>query len=351
MAYLTLQDETIYRGESFGAKTDVVGEVVFNTGMTGYQEVLTDPSYCRQIVTMTYPMIGNYGINEQDMESAKPQVRAFIVREECTMPSNWRCEKTLVDYLTENNICGLYGIDTRALTRKIRSQGTMRGIITQNPPTARQIAEMQHGTFSNPVDLVTTKESYHLEGTGKKVAVIDFGLKRNILRSLQKRGCDLTVFPARVDAKEILQGGFDGVMLTNGPGDPKDNAEVIENLKKIMGKLPVFGICLGHQLMALCQGADTEKLKFGHRGANHPVSDRSKGRVYITSQNHGYTVREDSLPKGAQVTHLNLNDGSIEGIAYPKKQAFSVQFHPEACPGPEDTAYLFDEFMDLMEKK
>lgn len=345
MIYLTLEDGTIYRGESFGAKADVTGEVVFNTGMTGYQEVLTDPSYCGQIVTMTYPLVGNYGINSVDPESARPQVKAFVVREACDMPSNWRSEGTLDEYLKENGICGICGIDTRALTRRIREKGTMRGIISQLPPTARQIDEMKEYQTKNPVDIVTCEKKYTQGEGSRKVAVLDFGLKRNILRSLQSRGCALTVFPARTSPKEILSGGFDGLMLTNGPGDPKDNAEVIGNIRHLTGKMPIFGICLGHQLLALAAGADTEKLKYGHRGLNHPVKDLEKNRVYITSQNHGYTVKPETLPKNVEVTHVSWNDQTVEGIRYKDADVFSVQFHPEASPGPDDSAYLFDEFM------
>jgi len=348
MAILTLEDGTRFEGQSFGAKKDIVGEVVFNTGMTGYQEVLTDPSYCGQIVTMTYPLIGNYGINDFDPESAKPQVSGFIVREVCDQPSNWRSEGDLDKYLEENGICGLYGIDTRALTRIIRERGTMLGIITQGEPTAAQIEEMKAHACSMPVDIVTSEQTYDYSDGALKVAVLDFGLKRNIIRSLKKRGCAVTVFPARTKADEILAGNFDGLMLTNGPGDPKENEEVIKNLKKLVGKLPIFGICLGHQLLALAMGADTEKLKYGHRGANHPVKDLEKDRVYITSQNHGYTIIEDTLPDGMIVSHRNWNDRTIEGIRYTEHDMFTVQFHPEASPGPEDTAYLFDEFIDMM---
>jgi carbamoyl-phosphate synthase small subunit len=366
MAILTLEDGTKFTGQSFGAKSDVTGEVVFNTGMTGYQEVLTDPSYCGQIVTMTYPLIGNYGINETDPESAKPQVSGFIVREFCDTPSNWRSEGSLDRYLNENGICGLCGIDTRALTRIIREKGTMRGIITQGEPTDDQIKAMKEYEYALPVDTVTCTEAYeYCKGDGFNVAVLDFGLKRNILRSLKKRGCSVTVFPARTGADEILSpqkvsrllgdpdinGVFDGLMLTNGPGDPKDNIEVIANLKQLVGKLPIFGICLGHQLLALAMGADTEKLKYGHRGANHPVKDLLKDRVYITSQNHGYTIVEATLPEGLEVSHRNWNDGTIEGMRYTGRDMFTVQFHPEASPGPEDTAYLFDEFIEMMRKR
>ena len=350
MIYLTLEDGTIFNGESFGAKADVMGEVVFNTGMTGYQEILTDPSYCGQIVTMTYPLVGNYGINQIDVESSKPQVRGFIVRETCDLPSNWRCETTLEQYLEKNNICGLMGIDTRALTRRIRENGTMRGIITQLPPTSKQIDEMKAYASEMPVDIVTCEKSYESGEGRRKVAVLDFGLKRNILRSLGSRGCRTTVFPARTSYKEILKGNFDGLMLTNGPGDPKENEEVIGNLRQLIGKLPIFGICLGHQLLALAAGADTEKLKYGHRGLNHPVKDLGKNRVYITSQNHGYTVKPDTLPDFVEVTHVNWNDNTIEGIRYKNADVFSVQFHPEASPGPDDSAYLFDEFMAHMDE-
>jgi len=351
MAILTLEDGTRFSGRSFGAKKDVAGEVVFNTGMTGYQEVLTDPSYCGQIVTMTYPLIGNYGVNEADPESARPQVSGFIVREFCESPSNWRCEGSLNKYLEDNGICALSEIDTRALTRIIREKGTMRGIITQGEPTKEQIERMKEYVFEMPVDAVTCAERYEYCGGKIKVAVLDFGLKRNILRSLKKRGCAVSVFPARTKPEEILNGGFDGLMLTNGPGDPKDNVEVIENLKRLKGKLPIFGICLGHQLLALASGADTEKLKYGHRGANHPVKDLAKDRVYITSQNHGYTIVESSLPRGLAVSHRNWNDSTVEGVRYEDENIFTVQFHPEASPGPEDTAYLFDEFIDMMGKK
>lgn len=348
MAILTLEDGTRFEGQSFGAEADIVGEVVFNTGMTGYQEVLTDPSYCGQIVTMTYPLIGNYGVNETDPESAKPQVSGFIAREVCSQPSNWRSEGDLGEYLAKSSIVGLCGIDTRALTRIIREKGTMRGIITQGEPTAEQLENMRGYVCDMPVDRVTCETKYeHCDGD-LKVAVLDFGLKKNIVRSLEKRGCKVTVFPARTSAQELLAGEFDGIMLTNGPGDPKENTEVIDNLKKLIGKKPIFGICLGHQLLALAMGADTEKLKYGHRGANHPVKDLSKDRVYITSQNHGYTVIEDTLPDCCEVSHRNWNDGTVEGIGYKEQDMFTVQFHPEAAPGPEDTAYLFDEFLGHM---
>lgn len=355
MAYLTLEDGKTFEGILFGKADDVIGEVVFNTGMTGYQEVLTDPSYHGQIVTMTYPLIGNYGVNARDPESAKPQVKGFIIRELCELPSNYFSEGELDTYLVENGISGICQIDTRALTRRVREKGVMRGIITKDTPTETQMAEMKAYACKNPVDAVTCKKSFVYETENKqikhKVAVLDFGLKRNILRSLDARGCALTVFPAKTGADEILGGGFDGLMLTNGPGDPEDNTEAIRNIQSLMGKLPVFGICLGHQLMALASGMATFKLKYGHRGANHPVKDLAKDRVYITSQNHGFSVDEKSLPETAEVSHINWNDRTIEGIRYKNSPSFSVQFHPEAAPGPEDTAYLFDEFIAMMEGK
>jgi len=351
MAYLTLEDGTIFKGEPFGAVRDIMGEVVFNTGMTGYQEVLTDPSYFGQIVTMTYPMIGNYGINGEVAESdGGPKVRAFVVREVCEAPSNWKSEGGLEEYLEKYGIVGISGIDTRELTRIIREKGTMHGIITKNPPSAAQIEEMKEYETPMPVGEVSTKEIYKLGEGGRRVAVLDFGLKKNILRSLRKRGCELTVFPALTDPEEILAGGFDGLMLTNGPGDPKANTQIIENLKKLVGELPIFGICLGHQLVALAMGADTEKLKYGHRGANHPVKDMQKNRVYITSQNHGYAIKKRSLPDCAVVSHKSWNDRTIEGVKYVGYPMFTVQFHPEASPGPEDTAYLFDDFIAMMDK-
>ena len=350
MAFLILEDGTIFEGVPFGAKRDIIGEVVFNTGMTGYQEVLTDPSYSGQLVCMTYPLMGNYGVNEDDPEADAPKGSAFIVREACEHPSNWNSSGTLAAYMEKNGIVGISDIDTRALTRRIRNAGVMRGIITQNEPTQEQIAEMKKFVCSRPVDMVTCKEAYKMGEGETKIAVMDFGLKRGILRSLAARGVELTVYPAHTSAEEILQGGYDGLMLTNGPGDPKDNVEIIENIKKLLGKLPTFGICLGHQLLALAAGADTRKMKFGHRGSNHPVKDISMDRVYITSQNHGYAILSDSLKPNMRISHINANDGTIEGLEYTDMPVFSVQFHPEASPGPQDTAYLFDRFLSMIEQ-
>ncbi|HOM03022.1 MAG TPA: carbamoyl phosphate synthase small subunit [Acetivibrio sp.] len=352
-AILALEDGTIFHGESFGAEGEVIGEIVFNTGMTGYQEVLTDPSYCGQIVAMTYPLIGNYGVNNEDIESEKPQVKGFIVRELCQTPSNWRSEETLNNYLKKNNIIGIEKIDTRALTRILREKGTMKGLITTDPDFNfdEKIDEIKAYVIKDPVMCVTTREVLHYKGDGFKVALIDLGLKKNIVRSLLKRGCDVHVFPADSKAEDILAINPDGIMLSNGPGDPKDCVYTIETIKKLMGKKPMFGICLGHQLTALANGADTEKLKYGHRGANHPVKDVEKDLTYITSQNHGYTIVESSMDKARMVvSHRNMNDGTVEGVRYKDVPVFTVQFHPEASPGPEDTAYLFDEFIDMMKR-
>ncbi|MDP2892310.1 MAG: glutamine-hydrolyzing carbamoyl-phosphate synthase small subunit [Bacillota bacterium] len=350
MAYLTLEDGTVFEGELFGAKKSVIGEVVFNTGMTGYQEVLTDPSYHGQIVTMTYPMIGNYGVNEEDAESWQPQVRGFIIHELCQSPSNWKSVEELDLYLKRYGITGISGLDTRALTRIIREKGTMRGMISPGTPTEEELKEMRAYETICPVEKVTCKERYEIEGSRPHIAVMDYGIKQNILRSLKKRGCRLSVFPSGATAQEVLSSKSDGIFLSNGPGDPKDNKAAIEELKKLMGAKPIFGICLGHQLMALAVGADTFKLKYGHRGCNHPVKDISHDRIYITSQNHGYAVDAKGLPKGCEVSHVNWNDGTVEGMKSHDIPAFSVQFHPEGSPGPEDTAYLFDEFLEMVKK-
>lgn len=352
-AILALEDGTIFYGKSFGVEGEVIGEIVFNTGMTGYQEVLTDPSYCGQIVTMTYPLIGNYGVNLDDIESSKPQVKGFIVRELCKTPSNWRSMETLNDYLKRHNIIGIEGIDTRALTKILRSKGTMNGIITtdENFNFDARINEIRAYTINNPVKEVTTPEVVHYKGSGFKVALIDLGIKQNIVRSLLNRDCEVYVFPAWAKADEILAVNPDGIMLSNGPGDPKDCVDVINTIKELIGKVPIFGICLGHQLTALANNANTERLKYGHRGCNHPVKDLNKDLTYITSQNHGYTIVEDSLdPERMEVSHRNMNDGTVEGVRYKGVPVFTVQFHPEASPGPGDTAYLFDEFMNMMKE-
>lgn len=352
-AFLALEDGTILEGSSFGASGEIIGEIVFNTGMTGYQEVLTDPSYCGQIVTMTYPLIGNYGVNIEDIESARPQVRGFIVREMCKTPSNWRSLETLSGYLQRHGIIGIEGIDTRALTRILRDKGTMKGIISTDPDFKLEdkIDEIRSYTIDKAVETVTTKEIQHYDGKSYKVALIDYGIKQNIVRSLVKRDCEVYVFPATATAREILDINPDGIMLSNGPGDPKECVHQIETIKQLMGTRPIFGICLGHQLTALANNADTEKLKYGHRGCNHPVKDLALDVTYITSQNHGYTIIEESLDKSRmEVSHRNMNDNTVEGVRYLDIPVFTVQFHPEASPGPTDTAYLFDRFIEMMEK-
>ncbi|MGL4848883.1 MAG: glutamine-hydrolyzing carbamoyl-phosphate synthase small subunit [Clostridium sp.] len=344
-AKLILENGMVFEGKSFGYLKESVGEVVFTTGMTGYQEVLTDPSYYGQIVTMTYPLVGNYGINLEDMESSKPQVRGFIVREKCTMPNNFRCELTLDDYLKQNKIIGLEEIDTRALTKVLRNSGTMRGIIALENSTLEEVKDRLEA-FSNKeaVEIVSVKEKYEIDGTGKHVAIIDYGIKQNIIRNFKKRNCKISVFPARVKAEEILSINPDLVFVSNGPGDPEDLDYAIETIKGIIGKKPIVGICLGHQLLALSLGGKTTKLKFGHRGCNHPVKDLETGRVHITSQNHGYVVEE--LPKDVEATHMNINDETIEGLKHKTLPIYSVQFHPEASAGPKDCEYIFDRFLE-----
>ena len=344
-ARLILENGMTFEGKAFGYLKDSVGEVVFTTGMTGYQEVLTDPSYYGQIVTMTYPLIGNYGINLEDNESETPKVKGFIVREKCNFPNNFRCEIGLEDYLKQNKIIGLEGIDTRALTKILRNNGTMRGIISLEHSSLDEVEE-KIKAFSNKeaVSIVSTKEAYTIEGTGKHVAIMDFGIKTNIIRNFKKRKCKITVFPMTATAEEVLSVNPDLVFLSNGPGDPEDLESVIENIKKIVGIKPIVGICLGHQLLALTLGGKTTKLKFGHRGCNHPVKDLEKNRVHITSQNHGYVV--DELPEGVVATHMNINDGTIEGMKHTTLPIYSVQFHPEAAAGPKDSEYIFDRFME-----
>ena len=352
-AYLILEDGTVFTGVSIGSAREVISEIVFNTSMTGYLEVLTDPSYAGQAVVMTYPLIGNYGICREDMESVKPWPDGYIVRELSRMPSNFRSEDTIQHFLEENDIPGICGIDTRALTKILREKGTMNGMITtkEYQDLSEPIARMKEYRVTGVVKATTTKETYVLPGEGKKVALLDLGAKRNIARSLNERGCQVTVYPADTPAEEILASNPDGIMLSNGPGDPAENVDIIREIRKLYeSNVPIFAICLGHQLMALATGASTYKLKYGHRGGNHPVKDLETGRVYISSQNHGYAVDAESLdPNVAKPAFVNVNDGTNEGLKYVGKNIFTVQYHPEACPGPQDSSYLFDRFLKMME--
>ena len=352
-AILLLADGRIFEGKSFGYQGETTGEVCFNTGMTGYQEILTDPSYCKQIVTMTSPHIGNYGINEEDIESENIQVAGFVIKEETMTPSNWRSTQSLGEYLKKNKIVGIKEIDTRSLTRHIRDKGAMNGIISSKDLDIQSLEKkLKKFPDMNGLDLakdVTTQKKYKWPGKGQyKVAVIDFGIKKNILRLLSDAGCELTVFPASIKAEDILSFEPDGVFLSNGPGDPLAVTYGIETVKKLLGKVPLFGICLGHQILALALGASTFKLKFGHRGINHPVRNNEKNTVEITSQNHGFAVDLDSLPPNVISTHINLNDNTSGGIRCTDIPAFSVQYHPESSPGPHDSRYLFNQFIEMM---
>ncbi len=349
-ARLVLEDGTIYHGIHFGADAETGGEVVFNTGMTGYQEILTDPSYSGQIITMTYPLIGNYGLNSADYESKRPYARGFVVKEYCQSPSNWRSETTIDAFLKQYNIPGIAGIDTRSLTKRLRTVGVMKGLITTSEKSDKVLIGQ---VKSNPdlsghdfVKAASTKEIY-TEGDGDKhVVLMDFGAKLNIQNSLIRHGCKVTVVPCDTNNETILNLKPDGLMLSNGPGDPKDVLYAVDCVKKLIGKLPIFGICLGHQILGLAFGGDTYKLKFGHRGGNHPVKDLISGAVTITSQNHGFAVREDSLDsKEVYVSHLNVNDRTVEGLKHKYLPVFSVQYHPEATPGPWDSDYLFEQFI------
>lgn len=352
-AFLILEDGTVFTGTSIGSKKEIISEIVFNTSMTGYLEVLTDPSYAGQAVCMTYPLIGNYGICHEDQESLRPWPDGYIVRELSRIPSNFRCEDTIQNFLKRYDIPGIAGIDTRALTKILREKGTMNGMISTNADYKLEevLPKLKAYTTGRVVERVTCEEKKVLKGSGPKVALMDFGAKDNIARSLNKRGCQVTIYPAFTKAEEILGDDPDGIMLSNGPGDPKECTSIIEEIKKLYdSQVPVFAICLGHQLMALATGADTRKMKYGHRGGNHPVKDLETGRVYISSQNHGYMVDTDTLdPQVAVPAFENVNDKTNEGLKYIGKNIFTVQFHPEACPGPQDSGYLFDRFMKMME--
>ena len=392
-AFLILEDGTVFTGTSFGAGKEVISEIVFNTSMAGYPEVLTDPSYAGQAVCMTYPLIGNYGICLEDMESDRPWPDALIVREACTEPSNFRSDETLDSFLKRYDIPGIEGIDTRALTKILREKGTMNGMVTTDAAYDLEtvLPRLHAYTYGKVVEKVTCRERLELSGTrdlaengplsghavfdaegyelyqkgdrsrkeprpslvrslsgaGLHIALLDVGYKKNIARSLAMRGCDVTIYPAGTPAEEILGDHPDGIMISNGPGDPKENTGIIAEVKKLYdSNVPIFAICLGHQLMALATGSDTYKLKYGHRGGNHPVKDLTTGRVYISSQNHGYAVDESSVnPEIASPLFRNVNDGTNEGLVYANKNIFTVQFHPEACPGPQDSGFLFDRFI------
>ncbi|MCD8299822.1 MAG: carbamoyl phosphate synthase small subunit [Clostridiales bacterium] len=350
-AFLILEDGTVFTGTSIGSTREVVSEIVFNTSMTGYLEVLTDPSYAGQAVVMTYPLIGNYGITP-DMESERPWPDGYIVRELSRMPSNFRCEGTIQDFLKKYDIPGICGIDTRALTKILREKGTMNGMITTDEHYDLDVVmpKLRAYTTGNVVDKVTCKEKYVLPGEGYKVALLDVGAKRNIARCLNKRGCEVTVYPARTTAEVILASHPYGIMLSKVPVYPKDCGIIIDEVRKLYeSDVPIFAICLGHQLMALAAGGDTHKLKYGHRGGNHPVKDLDTGRVYISAQNHGYVVDTEHLsPDVAVPSFVNVNDGTNEGLKYTGKNIYTVQFHPEASPGPQDSGHLFDMFLEMM---
>lgn len=392
-AFLILEDGTVFEGAHIGARKEIISEIVFNTSMAGYLEVLTDPSYAGQAVCMTYPLIGNYGVCKDDMESRKAWPDGFIVRELSRIPSNFRCDMTIQEFLEKNEVPGIAGIDTRALTKILREKGTMNGMITTNEAYQLDeiIPKLKAYTTGKVVETVTCENKYEIKGSrnlsengpvsgsssfnaaeyaegkrekkpstvknlngqGLRVALLDFGAKDNIARSLAARGCDVTVYPALTPAEEIIASEPSGIMLSNGPGDPKECTSIIAEIKKLYDTdIPIFAICLGHQLMALATGADTFKMKYGHRGGNHPVKDLETGRVYISSQNHGYVVDMDKLDsKVAEPAFINVNDGTNEGLSYTGKNIFTVQFHPEACPGPQDSGYLFDRFIKMMKSK
>ena len=350
---LILESGEIFHGKGFGAEQDIEGEVVFNTGMTGYQELISDPSYCGQIVCMTYPLIGNYGINRDDYESIEPAIKGLIVKEVCDFPSNFRSQMGLDEFFQKRNLSGISGIDTRRLTRILRNTGILKGkIVNENADEDLVIESLKNTHFStDQVAQVSTKTAYASPGRGLKVVLVDYGSKLGILRELTQRDCDVIVVSHDITAEEILLMDPDGIMLSNGPGDPQDVKGATEMIQELLGKVPIFGICLGHQLIALASGAKTFKLKFGHRGGNHPVLDLKTNKVAITSQNHSYAVDQESLKStDLEETHIALNDRTNEGVKHKLYPCFSVQHHPESSPGPEDSNYLFDEFIEMMEQ-
>lgn len=354
-ATLILANGSVFSGTSIGSTSDRICEMVFNTSMTGYQEILTDPSYAGQGIVMSYPLIGNYGVNSEDNESAHPWAEAFVVRHLSPMGSNFRCEDTLDNYLKKHDITGIQDVDTRALTKILRSQGSMNGMITcaEHFNVSEIMEKLKAYRVEGTVERVSRKEIEDCPAYGEekyRVAMMDYGVKQNMIECLRRRGCHVTVFPAATPAETVLSGNFDGVMLSNGPGDPADNVEIIKEVRKLYeSQLPLFAVCLGHQLMALATGAKTGRLDYGHRGGNHPVKDLEEGRVFITSQNHGYVVLADTVdPAVAEVSHINVNDGTCEGLRYKRPNCFTTQFHPEASPGPKDTEYLFDRFIASM---
>lgn len=354
--YLILENGKVFEGESIGAEGEVIGEVVFTTAMTGYLETLTDPSYYGQMVCQTFPLIGNYGVIEEDFESPHSFVKGYIVRDVCDTPSNFRSQGKLDDMLKKLGVIGICGIDTRELTKIVRESGVMNAIITDkptlDPAKKKQLDEYVIKDAVKSVSCTQKRVVCTVKKPKKRVALLDYGIKKNIIEKLAKRGCEVTVFPHNTSADEIINFAPDGIMLSNGPGNPEENTYEITQIKKLVKSgIPMFGICIGHQLLALSQGAKTYKLKYGHRGGNQPVKDLESGRVYVSTQNHGYAVDNDTIPKSAKVTFVNVNDGTCEGIDYKNSNVFSVQFHPEACAGPLDTGYLFDRFMENMEER
>ncbi len=356
-AILALEDGSVHQGYCFGAESDAFGEVIFCTSMIGYQEMLTDPSYAGQILVPTYPLIGNYGINEQDIESARIQVRGFVVREQCLKPNHYLSQKTIDQYLAESGIPGISGIDTRALTRRLRSSGVMMGMITSRKTPQQALDELHQAPGYGSIDFVkkvTTPTSYRRQPETKTakyhIVVLDCGLKYNILRILNRQGCNVTVVPCTVSAEEILALKPDGILLSPGPGNPELLDYIVDTIKLLIDKKPIMGICLGNQLIARAFGAKTFKLKFGHHGGNHPVRELATGRIYITAQNHGYAIAPDALHNDLEITHVNLNDGTVEGLKHKELPIFAIQYHSEASPGPLDNIYLFDRFLEMIKE-